>query len=258
MKLLKVINVLFIFLFVTGCASIQLRDDQASFMEGLDAIERGDFPTASGIFSKLAKNGEPGAMNNLGVSLLMVDRKHEALYWFKKASRYGDANAKATLNKMGESVPPSDLIGRHPTQLQQQTAKQFIITTVLGVAIGVTAYYAGKVATNHYDSHSLNNGSLSRIGQNEPIRTPFGSRSSLLNNQDSKKFRPGNNLGLGSKNDNEYPYESFSGTSYKYDLTKPVDRINYEIDPTSQVFDSINPRLDIDRNQGQFGGGAKW
>lgn len=257
MKLIKVINLLFISLFVTGCASNQFRDDQASYIEGLAAIERGDFTTASGIFSELAKNGEPGAMNNLGVSLLMVDRKDEALYWFNKASRYGDINAKTTLSRMGKSVPPSDLVGQHPTQLQQETARQLIITTILGLAIGVTTYYAGKAATNHYYSHSYDDSILSTIGQNESIKMQSSSHSSLLNNYNSSNFGLGNNLGFDSNYDNEYPYKSFSGTSYKYDLTKPVDRIKYEIDPASQVHDSINPWIDIDRGFGQYGGGAK-
>lgn len=256
MKLLKVINLLFMSLFMTACVSNQFRSDQASFVEGLTAIESGDFSTASRVFSELAKNGDPGAMNNLGVSLLMVDRKDEALYWFKKASRYGNANAKTTLSRMGEPVPPSDLIGQHPTQLQQEAVRQLIVTTVLGLAVGVTAYYAGKAVTNHYDSHSYDDSALSRIGQNESIRTPSSSRS-LLNNNDSNNFGLGNNLEFGSNYNNEYPYKSFSGTSYKYDLTKPIDRINYEIDPASRVFDNINPWIDIDRGFGQYGGGAK-
>lgn len=256
-KLLRVINLLFIFLFMTGCASNHFRDDQASFIEGLTAIESGDFATASSVFSELAKNGDPGAMNNLGVSLLMGDRKDEALYWFKKASRYGDANAKATLSRMDKPIPPPDLIGQHPTQLQQEAARQFIVTTVLGLAVGVTAYYAGMAATNHHHSHSYNNSTLNRIGQNQSIKTQYSSHSTLLNDRNTNNFGVGNNQGFGSKYDNEYPYKSFSGTSYKYDLTKPIDRIKYEIDPASQVHDSINPWIDIDKGFGQYGGGAK-
>ncbi|MCP5273857.1 MAG: sel1 repeat family protein [Burkholderiales bacterium] len=245
MKLLKVISLLFITLFMIGCASNLLKNDRALFAEGLTAIENRDFAAASSVYSELAKKGDPGAMNNLGVSLLMVDRKDEALYWFKKASRYGDANAKITLKRMGESVPPSDLIDQHPTQLQQEAARQLFVTTIVGLAVGVTAYYAGKAATSHYDSRSYN------------IRSQSNSHSTLSNNRDSINFGLGSNQRFGSKYDNEYPYKSFSGTSYKFDLTKPFDRIKYEIDPASQVFDSINPWVDIDRDFGQYGGGAK-
>lgn len=55
----------------------------------------------------------------------------------------------------------------------------------------------------------------------------------------------------------EYPYESITGTRYKYDLSNPSDRIRYEVDPAAQLRDSINPRVDIDRGLGQYGGGAK-
>ena len=33
------------------------------------------------------------------------------------------------------------------------------------------------------------------------------------------------------KRNKEYPYKSSSGTRYKYDLSKPGDRIRYEVDP---------------------------
>jgi hypothetical protein len=55
----------------------------------------------------------------------------------------------------------------------------------------------------------------------------------------------------------EYPYESTSGTRYKYDLSKPSDRIRYEVDPAAQIRDSINPRVKIDRGLGQHGGGSE-
>ena len=57
----------------------------------------------------------------------------------------------------------------------------------------------------------------------------------------------------------EYPYESSSGTRYKYDLSKPTDQIRYEVDPGAQIRDSINvnPRIGLDRNLGQYGGGAE-
>lgn len=55
----------------------------------------------------------------------------------------------------------------------------------------------------------------------------------------------------------EYPYESMTGTRYKYDLSNPSDRIRYEVDPVAQVRDSVNPRIDIDKGLGQYGGGSE-
>jgi len=55
----------------------------------------------------------------------------------------------------------------------------------------------------------------------------------------------------------EYPYESNTGTRYKYDLSDPADKIMYDVDPAAQVMDSVNPMVDIDRDLGQNGGGAE-
>ncbi len=58
--------------------------------------------------------------------------------------------------------------------------------------------------------------------------------------------------------DLEYKYESSTGTKYKYDLSDPSDSLLYEVDPAAQLMDEINPMVDIDRDLGQYGGGAKW
>ena len=55
----------------------------------------------------------------------------------------------------------------------------------------------------------------------------------------------------------EYPYESSTGTRYKYDLSKPGDQIRYEVDPGAQIRDSVNPMVEIDRGLGQYGGGSE-
>ena len=59
------------------------------------------------------------------------------------------------------------------------------------------------------------------------------------------------------KMNTEYPYVSTTGTRYKYDLSKPCDRIKYGVDPGAQIHDSINPNVEIDRELGQYGGGSK-
>ncbi|MGO9019184.1 MAG: hypothetical protein ACLQVJ_12640 [Syntrophobacteraceae bacterium] len=56
-----------------------------------------------------------------------------------------------------------------------------------------------------------------------------------------------------------YRYRRYSGKEYQYDLSKPQDRIRYETDPSAQIRDEINvdPRIELDRELGQYGGGAK-
>jgi hypothetical protein len=55
----------------------------------------------------------------------------------------------------------------------------------------------------------------------------------------------------------EYHYVSLTGTKYKYDLSKPQDRIKYEVDPDAQMKDAVNPRVQIDRGFWQYGGGSE-
>ncbi len=125
-------------------------DYEDSYQQGLDAITSKDFKSASRIFSGLSKDGDAGAMNNLGVALMMVDRKDEAIYWFGKATQYGDANAPITLRNMGETVPAADLVGKHPSQVQQEQKEQeeiglFVASILVGALIGVSLHNAGRV-----------------------------------------------------------------------------------------------------------------
>lgn len=57
----------------------------------------------------------------------------------------------------------------------------------------------------------------------------------------------------------QYRYEGASGKKYKYDLSKPDDRMNYKLDINSQINDRIDPdpRRNIDRDMNQHGGGGE-
>ena len=61
------------------------------------------------------------------------------------------------------------------------------------------------------------------------------------------------------QDDSDSKYESSTGVRYKYDLSNPSDEIMYEVDPAAQLNDSLNvdPRVDIDRGLGQYGGGIE-
>lgn len=68
--------------------------------------------------------------------------------------------------------------------------------------------------------------------------------------------------GMGAANaraTREAGYRGLSGTSYRYDLSDPGQQMRYEMDPMAQMRDSISidPRRDIDRSIGQFGGGIE-
>lgn len=58
-----------------------------------------------------------------------------------------------------------------------------------------------------------------------------------------------------------YKYKGSSGTKYKYDLSKPGDRMKYGVDPGAQIKDEIYMPIKlgvtIDRVLGQYGGGVK-
>lgn len=110
-------------------------------------------------------------------------------------------------------------------------------------------------------SHNSSFGTKNKTGFNDSGHFYLNTRlrNSLKSDLDDRlELDLGNRIESGLyDSDNEYPYKGFSGTRYKYDLSKPVDRIKYQIDPFSQVRDSIKPMVDIDRDFGQFGGGAK-
>ncbi|MDR4485379.1 MAG: hypothetical protein R3B95_19640 [Nitrospirales bacterium] len=133
-------------LFLAGCLGGAPKYTSAppDFEEGLTALGQKDFPLASYHFAELAKEGNPAAMNNLGVALVMVDRRDEAVFWFKKAARYGNIHARDTLARLGESVPAPDLVGRHPTQIQREATDRFVAAAVVGTLLGVTLYYANN------------------------------------------------------------------------------------------------------------------
>ncbi len=127
-----------------------------SFESGLKAIEAKNFSAAAYHFAELAKTGDPAAMNNLGVALLMVQRNDEAVYWFEKATRYGDPNAANTLRQMSLQVPPADLVGRHGQSLIDQKNSEWgriiIEAAVVGLLLGVTYKTAQYSARQNYIS----------------------------------------------------------------------------------------------------------
>jgi len=56
-----------------------------------------------------------------------------------------------------------------------------------------------------------------------------------------------------------YRYRGSSGKEYQYDLSRPQDELRYELDLGAQMRDQLNvdPRIELDRELGQYGGGAK-
>jgi hypothetical protein len=58
-------------------------------------------------------------------------------------------------------------------------------------------------------------------------------------------------------NDDKGNYKSRYGNEYEYDLSRPSDQIRYETDVRAQMRDEldIDPRREIERDLGQFGGG---
>ena len=70
-----------------------------------------------------------------------------------------------------------------------------------------------------------------------------------------------NDYGYGNNKSNSeseaYKYKSSTGNKYKYDLSKPMDRVKYSVDVKAQLKDSISPNVELDRGLGQYGGGIK-
>ena len=52
-------------------------------------------------------------------------------------------------------------------------------------------------------------------------------------------------------------YRGSSGARYHYDLSNPGDQVRYSVDVGAQVRDSVDPRVQLDRDMGQYGGGVE-
>jgi len=106
--------------------------------------------------------------------------------------------------------------------------------------------------------------------QNSYVREPTSSNPSYYippqppttypesNNDHNIPVQSSPQIPINHSNDNEYKYVSpSSGLKYKYDLSNPSDAIRYEVDPSAQIRDSVNPRVELDRGLGYQGGGAE-
>ena len=60
-----------------------------------------------------------------------------------------------------------------------------------------------------------------------------------------------------SSNDTRSQYKGSSGARYQYDLSNPIDKMNYDMDYGAQIRDQINvnPSRSLDRQMNQYGGG---
>ncbi len=192
MKIFYKVVILFLVVVMTlsGCSATSMRSmsDPPSFNKGLDALKAKNFDQASFYFSELARKGDPAAMNNLGIALMMVNRKEEAIYWFKKATIYGDRNAIKSLNELGEKVPFADLVGKHPSvvavQENSRLMQDIFITTLVGVALGVSLHYSqksGSYVTNYnpwMHNSTVQNGCSNHYGcgiGKKCVKAPFES-----------------------------------------------------------------------------------
>ena len=64
-----------------------------------------------------------------------------------------------------------------------------------------------------------------------------------------------------NRDENEYKYKGASGQEYQYNLSDPMDKLNYDLDLKAKMNDElyapITPNVDLDRGLGQYGGGMK-
>ena len=64
-----------------------------------------------------------------------------------------------------------------------------------------------------------------------------------------------------NRDENEYKYKGASGQEYQYNLSDPMDKLNYDLDlkakMNAELYAPIPPNVDLDRGLGQYGGGIK-
>jgi hypothetical protein len=85
--------------------------------------------------------------------------------------------------------------------------------------------------------------------------TQFGEEQRRRNNTNAYRYKPPT-LSYGSNTSSGY--RSSFGNTYEYDLSNPSDRVRYRADPKARLRDrlNVNPQRRIERNIGQYGGGA--
>lgn len=180
---------LVISLLLNGCTASMIRalNDQPSFDKGMKSLNERDFEKSSFYFAELAKDGIPAAMNNLGLSLMMVNRKDEAIYWFKQAVIYGDDTAKGNLIGLGEEVPNYSLAGLHQSDINRIENQEFIsnlfIAALVGISLGVSMRYQAQQTSmpSQYRYNSLNN--ASNVKSNPIIAPKIHNKSSNFINR---------------------------------------------------------------------------
>ena len=64
-----------------------------------------------------------------------------------------------------------------------------------------------------------------------------------------------------NRDENEYKYKGASGQEYQYNLSDPMDKLNYDLDFKAKMNDElyapITPNVDLDRGLGQYSGGME-
>jgi TPR repeat protein len=85
--------------------------------------------------------------------------------------------------------------------------------------------------------------------------TQFGEEQRRRSTTNAYKYKPPT---LSYDSNTSSGYRSSFGSTYEYDLSKPLDRQRYRVDPKAKLRDrlGINPQRRIERNIGQYGGGV--
>jgi len=263
-----------------GCASI----DDTNVRLGANAYNQKNYDLAAKYWNDPAKKGNYFAQYNIGllweqglgstplnkseasqwfllsaqqgyvpamVRLARIQKEYgyekPAIAWFDLAARWGNQEAILELQSWNKTVPPADLLaaqqqGQKAAQQQRQKSSQSVSEAILlGLIQGVSDGLEDR--NNSRDSSSYNS------YQSSP---PINTYQSNTYNNSLKKI---------NKQDSEYKYKSSTGTQYKYDLSKPDDRLKYGVDVDAQLNDNINmktnPNVNIDRNMNQYGGGVE-
>jgi TPR repeat protein len=122
MRLVVIIGVLMLTSATVSAAAESLRGDSKRTIplageEPYDALQRGDYRLAAGLFYPLAQRGDARAQYNLGLlyaSGLGVDQDYQAaLKWHRMAAAQGHAGGQSELAQMyakGQGVQPNQVL----------------------------------------------------------------------------------------------------------------------------------------------------
>lgn len=210
-----------------------LQSEQSSeLFQGLSYLLNDKYAAASPILGKYALLGDARAQSAIGAMYYAgmgfpIDRQ-EGIKWFQLAALQGGKAERDALLAAVNGTWQWDKTGSEPSYS----------ASVIGDPAAQPNYNARSYPpadASVLSSAAAPNIQIPTLGARKSIDDAYGANSATKGSEG---------------------YRGASGARYRYDLSNPGDQVRYSVDPGAQLRDSISvdPKRDLDRSLGQYGG----